>query len=62
MNDLIDGIIKSKREKQAQGRDYVAEKKESEDRQKKLARKNERKEEREKLKIDESKDSYLTID
>ena len=62
MNDLIDGILKKKRDNQAQGRDFKKEKQESEALQKKAERKEARTEEKDKRKQEESKDSYLTIE
>ena len=62
MNDLIDGILKKKRDNQAQGRDFKKEKQESEAAQRKLEKKKERKEKDEDKKAEESKDSYLTTE
>ena len=62
MNDLIDGILKKKRDNQAQGRDFKKEKQENEALQKKAERKQERLAENDRRKQEESKDSYLTIE
>ena len=60
INELIDGILKTKKEKSSKGIDFIEEKKKNEMQQAKQQKKAQRNEDKEARKKAESKDSYLT--